>query len=55
MGHADDPSAGVSNNNLRDIVSPFPNEEPNTLQPPRNMNVPSTVIVPPKIQLSTGF
>ena len=54
VGRADDPSAGVSNNNLRDIVSPLPNQgEQSGSQPTKNTNAPSTIIVPPKIQLST--
>ena len=54
MGHADDPSAGVSNDNLRDFDGSIHNQpQAKSLQPPRNMNVPSTVVVPPKIRLST--
>ena len=55
-GRADDPSAGVSNNNLKDIVSRFPqqqNSEEQILQPPRSVQLPSTALVPPKIHLST--
>ena len=53
-GRADDPSAGVSNNNLKDIVSRFPQQpEEQILQPPRNVQLPSTALVPPKIHLST--
>ena len=54
-GRADDPSAGVSNNNLKDITSSFPptQQNENNIQAPGNVTVPSTVLVPPKIQLST--
>jgi hypothetical protein len=44
-GNADDPSGGVSNNNLRDIDSP--------IQATGNITLPSTVLIPPRIKLST--
>jgi len=55
VGRTDDPSAGVSNNNLKDIASPCPpsQQNENNLQASGNVNLPSTVLVPPKIQLST--
>ena len=54
-GRADDPSAGVSNNNLENIDCQFPRQrdEEKVLQTPRNVSVPCTLLVPPKIQLST--
>ena len=54
-GRADDPSAGVSNNNLENIDGQFPRhkEEEKIIQTPRNVSMPCTVTVPPKIQLST--
>ena len=54
-GRADDPSAGVSNNNLKDITSSCPptQKNENTLQASEHVTLPCTVLVPPKIQLST--
>ena len=54
-GRADDPSAGVSNNNLKDIVSAFPpaQQNENVTQTQGNVSQPPTVLVPPRIQLST--
>ena len=56
MGRADDPNAGVSNNNLKDIVSPLPNQQQedhhSTLPPPPHLSGPSTVLLPPQITLS---
>ena len=54
-GRADDPSAGVSNNNLKDIGGSYSPDQQNEKiqQAPGNVSQPSTVLVPPKIQLST--
>ena len=57
VGRADDPNAGVSNNNLKDIVSPLPNQQQedhhSTLPPPPpHLSRPSTVLLPPQITLS---
>ena len=54
-GRADDPSAGVSNNDLNNIDDQFEQQqlEQTSVTPVKKVNVPPKVLIPPKIKLST--
>ena len=54
-GRADDPTAGVSNNELNNIDDQFEQQQPEqtSVTPVKKVSAPPKVLVPPKIKLST--